>query len=64
MYLRNYQITYRVNAQCVSTPTTSILPTSVSTYLGLNCFGCVIYLSQSSTYQNIAKLLTHPRDSI
>ena len=26
----------------------------------LNCFGHVIYVSQTSTYQNIAKLLTHP----
>ena len=27
---------------------------------GLNCLSHVIYAPQASTYQNIAKLLTHP----
>ena len=45
----------------VSAPTTIILPTTVNTFQSLNCFGRVIYMPQTSTYQNIEKLLTHPR---
>ena len=48
------------NAQHVSTPITMILPTTVSTFHGLNCFGHVIYELQTSLYQNIVKLLTQP----
>ena len=45
----------------VSALTTMILPTAAGIYLGLNSFSHVIYVSQTSTYQNIAKLLTHLR---
>ena len=43
------------NAQCVNTPTTTILPTTAGTFHGLNCFGHVIYAPQTNTYPNIAK---------
>ena len=47
------------NAQCVSAPPTTILPTIADTFSSLNYFSHIIYMLQSSTYQNIAKLLTH-----
>ena len=48
------------NAQRVSPPTTSILPTTAGTYHGSNCFCHMINTPQISMfYQNIAKLLTH-----
>ena len=37
------------------TPTTMILPTKAGTFNCLSCFGHVIYMLQTSTYQNIAK---------
>ena len=40
---------------------TLILPITVGTFHSLNCFGDVIYMPQTHTYQNIAKLLNHPR---
>ena len=47
--------------QCVSTPTTIILPTTESTIHSLNCFSYVMYVLQTRMHsQNIAKLLTHP----
>ena len=42
----------------VSAPSTTILPTTVSTFHSLNDFGHVIYTLYTSMYQNIAKLLT------
>ena len=48
------------NAQCISTPPIMILPTTAGTSHSLNCFGYEIYMLQTSTFQNIAKLLTHP----
>ena len=48
------------NAQCVSTPTTTIIPATTGTNYCLDFFGHVIYPLQSNTYQNIPKLLTHP----
>ena len=48
------------NTHHASTPITTILSTTVSTYHGLNYFGHMVYAPQTSTYQNIAKLLTHP----
>ena len=36
-----------------------VLPTLVGTFYGLDCFGHMIYMLQTSNYQNIAKLLTH-----
>ena len=47
------------NKQCVSASSTTILEITSGTYHGLNCFGHVVYTSQTSTYQTIAKLLTH-----
>ena len=44
----------QMNMQCVGVPTT------MDTFHGLNCFSHVIYKLKTSTYQNIAKLLTHP----
>ena len=46
------------NNQHVSAPTTMILPTAGGT------FGHVIKVSQTSTYQNIAKHLTHPSKTL
>ena len=43
----------------ISTPTTTILPTTVGTFHCLNCFDHM-YMSQTSMYKNIAKLLTLP----
>ena len=51
------------NAQRVGALTTTILPITASTYHGSNNFGPVIYAPETSTYQNIAKLLTQPRIS-
>ena len=48
------------NVQHVSTPTTTILPTTAGTFHSLNSFRHVIYTLQTNTYWNIAKLLTHP----
>ena len=42
----------------VSAPTTTILPTTVSNFHSLNCFGYMIYIPQTSMHQNIAKSLT------
>ena len=36
------------------------LSTTDGTYYGLNCFGHMTYILQTSMYQNIAKLLIHP----
>ena len=47
-------------AQHVSTPTTMILTTTMGPFNGLNFFSNRIRTSQISTYQNSAKLLTHP----
>ena len=59
-WLSNHK-TERSNIQCVSAPTTTILPTSVHLFHhGLYCFGHVIYALQIKTYQNILKLLSHP----
>ena len=43
---------------CVSIPITMILPTTARTYHNLNCFGHMIFMLQTSMYQNIANLLT------
>ena len=48
------------NVQRVCAPTTTILATMVGTSNGLNWFGHMIYVPQTNTYQNNAKLLTHP----
>ena len=47
------------NAQRVCAPTTTTLPTTMSTYHGLNYFTHVIY-HETSTYKTIAELSTHP----
>ena len=62
VYLWDFKIIQGVKkkAQRVSTPTTIILPRTVSPYYSLNCFGNVLYVLQTSMYQNSAKLLTHP----
>ena len=49
----------RSNAQCINTPTISIVPTTAVFFHGLNCFGHMVYLQQTSMHQNMAKLLTH-----
>ena len=36
-----------------------ILRSTAAVFHSLNCFGYMIYMPQTSTYQNIAKLLTH-----
>ena len=46
------------NAECVSAPTNTILPTTASTYHSLHSSRLVIYVQQTILYQNIAKLLT------
>ena len=38
------------NAQHVSTSTTTMLPTTVGTFNGLNCFGYMIHAPQTSTH--------------
>ena len=43
----------------VSAPTTTILPTTACTHHGWNWFGHVIYVPQTSSYQNITKHLTN-----
>ena len=48
------------NALRVSAPTTTILTTTAHTFNGLNCFGHVIHAPQTSNFENMAKLLTHP----
>ena len=48
-----------LSVQHVSTLSTMILPTIAVTFHGLDCFNHLIYKLQTSTYQNIAKLLTH-----
>ena len=47
------------NAQYISTLTTIILPSTAGNYHSLNCFTHMICMPQTSTYQNIAKSLTH-----
>ena len=47
------------NAQHVNTPTTTILPTTVSIFHSLHNIDHIIYVLQTSSYQNIVKLLTH-----
>ena len=42
----------------ISSPTTTILPTTVGTFHGLNCFSLLIYILQNSTYLHIVKLWT------
>ena len=54
VWLSNY--TAWSNAQHVSTPVTTIQLTTTSTFHGLNCFSHIIYVLQTSTYQNIVKL--------
>ena len=44
--------------QRVGAPTTSITSTTEDTFRGLCCFVHVICAPQTSTYQNITKLLT------
>ena len=57
IFLKSYT---KWNYACVSTPATTILLVTASTYHCLNCFGHVIYALQTSIYnQNIEKLLTH-----
>ena len=51
-----------INTQHVNAPTTTILPTTADTSHDLNCFSHGIYKLLTSTYQNIAKLLTQPRN--
>ena len=46
------------------TPTTTTLPITAGIIRDLNSSGHVIYMPQSSTYQNIAKLLTCPCNSV
>ena len=48
------------NVLHASAPTTTILPTTVSTFHPLNCCYHVKVVLQTNTYQNIAELLTHP----
>ena len=43
------------NAQRVSTPTTTMLPTTLSNFHYLNCFGHEIYALQTSRHQNIVR---------
>ena len=40
-------------AQHASTPTTTILSATAGTFYGLNCFSHMIYMLQTSVYQNI-----------
>ena len=49
------------STQHVSAPTITILPNMMATFHGLKHFDHVIYMPQTSTYENVAKLLTHPR---
>ena len=51
------------HTQRISAPTTTILPTIVGTLHGLNFFVHLIYIQQTSTYENIGKLLTHPSNN-
>ena len=53
IYLAFKSHTEWINAQRVSAPTTTLLPTTTGTYYRLNCFSHVIYAAQTSTYQNI-----------
>ena len=50
--------------QHVNTPTVTILPTALGIYRSLNCFSHMIYVLQTSIYQNIVKLLTCPHNSL
>ena len=52
IHLCSFQITEWSNAQCVNAPTTMILPAIEGTSYRLNCFGHVIYMSQTKTYKN------------
>ena len=54
IYLCSFQITQWNNTQCVWAPTT------LGIYHSLNCFGCMLYVLQTSIYQSTAKLLTPP----
>ena len=64
IYLCSFQITHGwSNTRYVSTPTTTTLTTTAGTFHSLNCFGHIICIPQTSMYQNIAKLLTHPSNS-
>ena len=49
-----------MHAQSVSVPIATILLTILSTFDG---FGHILYILQTSTFQNIAKLLIHQRIS-
>ena len=46
------------NVQHANAPTNMILSTLMGIFHGLNCLGYMIYVSQTRTYQNFAKLLT------
>ena len=48
------------NARCINAPTTVIQPSTEGTYHSLNCFSHVIYMTQSSICQKIAKPFPHP----
>ena len=48
------------NAYHVSALTTTKLSTTAGAFHNLNYFGHIIYMLQTSTYQNIAKHLIHP----
>ena len=55
----NFQITMKwSNTQHVSAPPTTILKKSVCIFHKLNCFSHIVYVPQTSIYQNTAKLLT------
>ena len=59
VHLCGLQIMQRVKQYTMYLHTTMILSTTVGTSHSLNCFGRVIYMPQSITYQNIAKFLIH-----
>ena len=51
-------IWHHLCAQRVNAPTTTILLNIAGTYYSLNYFDHVIYVLQTNTYKNIAKVLT------
>ena len=57
VYLYGFQITQGVK-QCTTCHRINYHDT---TFNGLNCFSLMIYILQTNTYQDIAKLLTHYR---
>ena len=59
LHLYGFQITHSEAMHNVSVhQLPQLLPTTVGTVHGLNCFSHVIYAPQINTYQNIVKHLT------